>query len=748
MDRFYFDSETVGLVGVPLLFQYAINEEKTSLHYLFDEPVSKTLELIERMTKYRIVGFNLVYDWFHINKIYNILRLVENKSIPPIIKELRSIEDKNPREWCVKPVDCVDLYTTVLKGPYQSVMDRKPIYIRRIPISLADSLINRLDETVKFRKLFFARLKNKEGGWEIQESVNSDGTESKDLVDLVLRFRPSAGLKILIADIKGIDTKVLNEIIEVPYHEEEEWRPWGWDWSTVINDHLKFWKTERAIQYASDDIIYTRDLDKYCNYPEPDDDSILSCMVGAVRWHGYSVNKEQAERLEEKYNSRIIGVPQSPNEVKQYLRQFMSPIEQLTLTSSKKVVLEGLEKWEAVEGSEEAESGDFLKSNDTDIINFLDWTKTQEHKNEEPHPVAIAAHKVLEARRATKRIDIINKLRSNNWRLFPNFRIIGAKSGRKSGSGGLNAQGIPREKEFREIFSLHDSNYTLDGGDFISFEIVIADAVYDDPVMREELKSGKKFHACFGAEVYASDYETIKNDKVKYGKAKNGVFGLLYGAQAPKIADTLGISLESAEEGYQRFIKKYKKVGESRAKTIARFCSMSQPGGIGTKVKWSDPDDYIETKLGFKRYFTLENSVCKALFFLANDLPEDIKNSKIKVIRRDRMQTGSGAICSALYGAAFNIQAQNMRAAANHEIQGTGAGITKAVEVEVWKLQPIGINNWIVIPMQIHDEIMSPTNNSDLVKSAVMNRVESFKSLVPLIGIDWMIGMKSWAEKG
>lgn len=49
------------------------------------------------------------------------------------------------------------------------------------------------------------------------------------------------------------------------------------------------------------------------------------------------------------------------------------------------------------------------------------------------------------------------------------------------------------------------------------------------------------------------------------------------------------------------------------------------------------------------------------------------RKTDIKVMRRPgRIQTAGGAVSSALYGAAFGIQAANMRAAANHEIQSLG----------------------------------------------------------------------------
>jgi len=209
----------------------------------------------------------------------------------------------------------------------------------------------------------------------------------------------------------------------------------------------------------------------------------------------------------------------------------------------------------------------------------------------------------------------------------------------------------------------------------------------------------------------------------------------------------------------------------------------------------STVDDYAETMLGFRRYFTLENRICKEIFKLASSLPKHWRNCgtivrrekrieakgavvyahvatvsleegvevhrevvlpeeyakelEIKVVRRDRVQTAGGAVSSALYGAAFSMQAANMRAAANHEIQSPGAEITKHVQRTIWDLQPIGVNQWHVAPMNIHDEIMCVTR-PDVVPSVtqvVRDSVEHFRPKVPLIGMDWNEEMANWAEK-
>ena len=55
----------------------------------------------------------------------------------------------------------------------------------------------------------------------------------------------------------------------------------------------------------------------------------------------------------------------------------------------------------------------------------------------------------------------------------------------------------------------------------------------------------------------------------------------------------------------------------------------------------------------------------------------------------------------------------------------------------------------MVIPINVHDEIMCPTVPGlvDAVAEVVNATVESFRPKVPLIKMVWMTGLDSWAEK-
>jgi DNA polymerase I-like protein with 3'-5' exonuclease and polymerase domains len=322
-----------------------------------------------------------------------------------------------------------------------------------------------------------------------------------------------------------------------------------------------------------------------------------------------------------------------------------------------------------------------------------------------------------------------------------------------SGADGLNAMGIKHTVDVRRMFPLAWDGMELSIGDFDSFEVTIADAVCKDPAMHDDLLSGVSIHGYFGTLLYPgmSYEEVLKTKKTEhdlYTRSKQGFFAtILYGGTWETLKRKLGVPEKDGKAAIEKLLNKYKGVKAWRDRVFKSFCSMVQLDG--RQVVWNEPADYCETFLGARRYFTMENKVCKELFRLAQKPPKEWRECKLKVVRRDRVQVACGAVASALYAAAFGIQAASMRAAANDEIQSPGAEITKHVQRRVWDLQPVGVHPWRVAPLQVHDEIaaVTSTDATDLVAQCVNDNVERFRSQVPLIGMDWKTRVANWGEK-
>lgn len=771
----FLDSETCGLHGLPVLLQYAVEDGPIELYDVWLHPVEETLRLIEWMMEHTIIGFNLVFDHFQLCKLYTIWRLLPPDWIP--IEHVNEIALKEPEGRdgpCLKPANALDLLLHSRKGPLQSLMNHDDIRIKRVPTALAYALADELEGRVKFDSIYFARTADPDAPrWQVFERHDRYGDLDPDFKDVVLKFNPAGGLKYLAEHVLKLQPKFHYADVEPASRPREygyapfalavaspdtDWAIWAVDkkgkdyiaahaWPGLIRQHVKHWAgNEQAREYAYDDIVYTRALYEHFGRPEPgDDDSVLACMVAAVRWRGFTIDRERLETLAEEADHVLRDAPlniNAPHQVRAYITEMMDDTERVILEeSTKKTNLEAITAW-VIEEDEPCLCGEDCPRCHGGVVPAG------------KHPAAARATEVLAIKTAAKEKELYEKL-LRAGRFHASFNVIGALSSRMSGADGLNAQGIKHTTKVRQAFPLAWAEYVLSGGDFDAYEVCIADAVCDDENLRAELMAGKKIHALFAMALFPGHtYEEIRategTENDLYTKGKQGFFGtILYGGTEQTLINKLGVKEADAIAAIENFGRRYTGVKDWRGRIFDDFCSMRQPGGIGTQVIWVDPADYVESFLGFRRYFTLENAVCKALFDLAQKPPKHWRDVKVKVVRRDRVQTAGGAVQSALYGAAFAIQAANMRAAANHQIQSPGAQITKSVQRKIWDLQPAGLHEFLVAPLNVHDELMV-INHPDVtgqVTEAVRESVESYRPHVPLIGMTWNETMDNWAEK-
>jgi len=797
MKKIYFDTETCGFHGPIVLLQYAIDDGPVTLFNPWDHTVGRTMEELELLFQYPVVGFNLAFDWFHVAQMYTTLQLLPKDALLEEIIEDYAVAEREARlGQCVKPVGCFDIMLHARKGPYQSTMDRNDIRVRRVPTVLAQKIADELSRRIPMNDIYFARKSDPTQRWQVMDVTDDMGDVIPEFKDVCLKFAPSSGLKALAVDTGvGKAGRLHFSDIELPKWTrpfELGYAPyamapffddlkrlckpgpesaggdgtWYKKWPALIEHHIEHWAVNRdARVYAEDDVHETRGLYQFFDEPEINDtDSVLACMVGTVRWHGFKIDIDGIKELRTDATNALRKMDRqlgSPDYCKRILTEQMTEIESLSLRdrqgklTTKGIFLETISKW-TLDSVCPVCDGMGCKKCDDGLI-----------KTDDPHPAAKVAQSILEYRRVGKEINLYEKLISAG-RLHASFKVIGTKSTRMSGTDGLNPQGINRETKVRSRFPLADDGMVLEGGDFKAFEVNIADGVYCDPTFHADItrvikhpQTGEdhqmKIHSIFGTFFFTGmsywDVQATKglpNEQDKYGRSKNGVFALLYYGEVSTLMERVGIDEKAAQLAFERIQERYPVFAEKRKMYADKFCSMKQPDGLGTKVIWSEPDDYIESLLGFRRYFTLENKICKVLFNLANDPPQEWLAYKFKVTRRsDRgEQTAAGACRSALFAAAFQVQASNMRAAGNHVIQSTGGGLTKILQRNIWDLQPVGVNDWTVVPFNVHDEIMCPTapEKRQEVRKVVTDFIDEYRSLIPLLDIDWG-ECQSWAEK-
>jgi len=741
----YFDTETCGLHGVPVLLQYAVDDGEVQLYNFWKHPIQQSLDLLGWLTSQEVCAFNIAFDWFHLNKIYNIFNLWPDKNDVPedIIMALALIEKTARDGVCLKPQAALDLMLHARKGPYQATMDRHDIKIKRVPTAIAYDLAYELEQRVPLKDIYFARRVNKlTQKWQVEDILDDDGLISPEFKNVVLRFAPTVALKALAADALNLDTTTFdevsidkgflpNELGYAPFAEAvAKIRPdgyidWQRSWPDVIQAHIDHWEYyPKARRYATDDVVYLQKLHEHFEYVEAgDDDSELACAIAAIRWKGYALDLEKIREQRVQALEKAAKAPKAPNYVKNYIWPYLSETEIAVIgNSTKKIILEEIAKYREPDGS--------------------------------LHPAAEKAQEVLDARMAQKEVELFDKLLLAG-RFHASFKIIGTLSGRMSGGDGLNPQAIKATKEVRSCFPLAPKDYILSGGDFAAFEIAIAASYFNDEKLFEELRKGKKIHALFGEELYPEEtYESILatqgTDDDKYKKAKSALFAMtLYAGTGHTVKERLGLDEDLADKAKENWAKRFPGIGRKQKEIHNIMCSMRQPGGLGTRVEWHEPAEYVESMLGFRRYYTLENMITKALFDLGEHPPKKWLQYQFKVHRRDRDQTASGAARSACFGAAFAIQSANLRSAQNHVIQSTGAQITKALQRKVWDMQPFGIHQLTVMPLNIHDELMVPClpQHLDKLEQIVKDFVTEYKSEIELLAIDWGKELKSWADK-
>ena len=785
-DCVYLDSETCGLAGMAVLLQYAFDEGEIHLFEPWLRPAKETLDLIEQVMDKTFVGFNLAFDQFHLCKLYTTFRLLDPHAIPAELPVLKVAEaEMEGRDGpCLKPRGAMDLMLHSRKGKHQTIMSRHDVRVRKVPIDLAEMVRDELEHVMDLDPILKAK-------WGVYDHKTNKGVVSTEFKDVVLKFKADKGLKSLAKHCLGVEpefasfqemwTKRELKFAELKYapfalagYDPVEWvvrsmngKILGYGWPRHIHGDIEYWSTnEKARRYARDDIVYTRMLDEYFGYPEADDDdSILACMVAAVRWHGFSIDVEKTTELLSKSLEVLEASPINVNkvsEVRAYMTEAMDDLESMALDkSTAKAVLEKIRDRFTIEDDGE-EPEECTKCEGEGCV------RCDGHGVMLPGVTAASrrAKQILDIKGSVKEVNQHRKLLLAG-RFHASFKVIGTLSSRMAGGDGLNAQGIKGDDKVREAFTIAWPGMLLLGGDFKSFEVTLADAVFKDDQLRQDLINGISIHTVMASQIYpdktfdqivASKKFADGGDVDMYTRGKQSVFAVLYGGDDTTINKKLSIKMKIATAAFEGFQDRYPGIREARALNEKLFGTMQQMGDIGTKITWNDPQEKCTTFLGFSRSFVLENTICKILYDMAQDVPGSWKLGHLDPYsgewvehscnRRQRHQTLSGAACSAIYGAAFQLQAANVRAANNHLIQSPGAQITKALQVAIWKYQPSGVHEWCVAPMNVHDEVLTPAKPelAPAIAQTVKEVVESYRDRVPLIAIEWETGRDNWGH--
>jgi hypothetical protein len=780
----YIDTETLGLYGPMAIAQVrftnvTVNHDAKA--FIFDpwhQPASITVQLIEEICECRVVAHNLTFDWQKLQQYYNAIRGLQHlygEHVRPIdhIDAMAHLFYSERGKYCLKPAAAVCTLLLCQKNLGGSALAAKEIRVRKLPHQVAEIVANTLNKYTKLPDILFAR-RNSDVRWATATCEDGDAWS-----DVALKFGPSNALKDVARHVLGVDdTQKLGVDIEMPefpfevgyapYAELLNDGDWFHDlynkkdgttasvplWPIKLREHIEFWTRPNTPQakYALDDIVLLEKLDTYLGDVDTDFDSELACQVASVRVAGFEIDKtqlhDQIASSQKIVDSARLNVD-SPTQVRNYIEEALDPMERhVCAEHCDKATLKKMTTAFILDEREEC-CDTFGGCPRCDGTNWV---------GPGPMPIVDRCEHILTIRKHKKRLQLYNKLTVSKG-CFPSFRVIGTKSGRMSGTDGLNYHGIDGSREIREVFTLTDEQegWVVSGGDMNSQELAIAAAVMNDVNLEADIGEGKSLHGVFAAAASGIPYDDIiKNKEDKgtveagwYKKAKICVYAILYGAAAYNISVTLGVTPEEAQKTIDEFFEKYPYMAETRRMVKKSLEALRSDGEGGRLTVVKPKQTYIESIFGFRRSFDVEFAVMQIMLEAMHEVKSTLKDYPGKVIRKENKgeQTLGSAASSALYGGIFSLQGKILRAALNHLIQSAGRTVTLRCQKRIWdEVQPVGVHEFRIKLMSVHDEIIttSPAKYTDQINFAIKDEMAELCKTVPLLSLDWATNVGSW----
>jgi len=239
-----------------------------------------------------------------------------------------------------------------------------------------------------------------------------------------------------------------------------------------------------------------------------------------------------------------------------------------------------------------------------------------------------------------------NKVHTSFWQVLNTGRV---SSGSKDDNA-PNLQNLPAKNDFRNCFEARPG-FLWVSIDYSGQELnLMADGSSEDGFI-DVLNRGEDLHCYAGSMMFK---KTItKADKKERDKAKTINFGKPYGMGPPKLADTLGISLEEADQLFKEYAIAFPKLNRW-LDTQGRFAKLN-----GYSLTFAPC---------YRRRFYPEMAQAKEARLLVKDIAKGTPEAK------------------ELWKKILTIEGQTERNGMNHPIQGSGADITKEALVGVREL--------------------------------------------------------------
>lgn len=212
------------------------------------------------------------------------------------------------------------------------------------------------------------------------------------------------------------------------------------------------------------------------------------------------------------------------------------------------------------------------------------------------HPVieAILAYREHQKVVTTYGEGFLEHINPVTGRIHPNFKQIGASSGRTSCTE-PNLQNIKADSKFRSCF-IAPPGRKLIIADYSACELRIIAELSEDPVFLDTFRKGGDLHSIVASAIFKTNVSKTENPELRQ-KAKTINFGLAYGMGPQGLSASLDIPEEEAKKLLDQYFQNYPLVKKYLDRSAEEAIKNGYSTTIGGRRRYYDISDKDDPKV-------------------------------------------------------------------------------------------------------------------------------------------------------
>lgn len=178
-----------------------------------------------------------------------------------------------------------------------------------------------------------------------------------------------------------------------------------------------------------------------------------------------------------------------------------------------------------------------------------------------------------------------------------NLNQNGAATQRYSTSGNESKVNVQSMDPFTKSTLSAPKGYKIICSDLTAIEVWIMIKLAGQKNMADAIRSGLDVHKFAASVVYGVDFDEVTSEQ--RSNVKGVVFGLLYGKSTPGLAETLGVSIEKAQEITDTYFNSFSNIGDymqDRLHEAHEFGYIKLPNGARRYLSCVTPRSKIEKR--------------------------------------------------------------------------------------------------------------------------------------------------------